>query len=74
MKTQKAPLSVMFSGYGHYKVTTTYYGKEISCTTTDMPSIDDFNSDEHERDGRELRKLRGYKSLRSECIRENSNY
>lgn len=55
--------------YGHWEVTTNYYGKEISCTTTDSMSIDDYNSDEYERDGRELRRKRGYLCLRSQCIR-----
>lgn len=69
MKTKN--LSVSPSGHGHYKVTTTHYGKEISCITSNMPAIDDFKSDEYEKDGRELRKLRGYKSLRDECIMVN---
>lgn len=37
-----------FAGYGHYKLTTTYYGKEISYTTSDMKLIDRMN-DEDER-------------------------
>ena len=66
-------LSVAVSGHGHYKIYTTYYGREISCTTSNMPAIDDFKSEEGEKDGRELRQLRGYKSLRAECIRKNKS-
>lgn len=57
------PLQVRFSGYGHWKITTTYYGKEISCTTTNSLAVDDYN-DENDR-----RSNRGYDSLRHECIR-----
>lgn len=64
-------LKVMPSGHGHYKVITTYYGKEINCVTNNMPSVDDFKSEVYEKDGRELRHLRGYRSLRNECIRKN---
>ena len=34
------------SGYGHWKVWCTYYGKEICATTTNMPAIDAFRSNE----------------------------
>jgi hypothetical protein len=64
-------LTVTPSGHGHYRVTTTHYGKEISCVTSNMPAIDDFKSEDGEKDGRELRTLRGYKSLRAECISKN---
>lgn len=69
----KHHLEVHPSGYGHYKITTIHYGKEINCTTNNMPAIDDFKSEDFEKDGRELRKLRGYRTLRGECIRKNKN-
>lgn len=67
----KPDLGVSPSGHGHYKVYTTYYGKEITCTTNNMPAIDDFKSDDGEKDGKELRTLRGYRLLRNECITKN---
>ena len=53
-----------FSGYGHYQIGILYYGKLITCITTNMSSIDDYQSDEQKR------RNRGYKSLRSEIIRK----
>ena len=67
----KSDLEIRPSGHGHYKVSTTYYGKKISCVTSNMPSVDDFKSEDGEKDGRELRQLRGYNSLKGECIRKN---
>lgn len=67
----KHKLHITPSGYGHWKIATTHYGKEISTVTTDSMSIDDYNSEDDEKDGRELRKLRGYNALRSEIIGRN---
>lgn len=60
------PLKIKFSGYGHYKVVTWHYGKEIYCTTDNMGAIDDYKSEDR------IRNNRGYKTLRKECIRKNS--
>lgn len=67
-----ADMRVIFSGHGHYRVTMTYRGKEISCITNNMPAIDDFQSEEFERDGRCNRILQGFNALRGECIRKNT--
>lgn len=67
----KHELTIRQTGYGHWKITTTHYGKEISTITTDSVSIDDYNSDPEEREGRRLRKLSGYNSLRGQIIRDN---
>ena len=64
-------LSLTPSGHGHYRVTTNYYGKKISCITNNMPAIDDYKSYQSEKDGRELKRKRGYITLRSEVIRKN---
>lgn len=64
-------IRIEHAGYGHKKITIEYYGKEISCVTTNMPAVDDYNSEEGERDGRELRSKRGYISLRDEVIRKH---
>jgi len=55
------------TGYGQWKVTTTYYGKEISMHFTDAPTYDLIYSQEH-----------GYKTaikgLISRIIFVNKNY
>lgn len=61
----------MKTGYGHWRITIEYYGKEISSTTTNSMAVDDYNCEEWEKDGRELRKNRGYNSLRNEIIRKH---
>ena len=42
MKRYKIPtyLSLLSSGHGHYKITTTFYCKEVSMITNDMRLID----------------------------------
>ena len=61
----KPALTVQFSGYGHYKISTTYYGKKIECITDNMPAVDDFKDDN------EHTSNTGYKVLRSICIAKN---
>lgn len=48
MTTQelKSRITTRFSGYGHYKVTIEYRGKEYSCITTNMSAIDRIGDDE----------------------------
>lgn len=62
-------LTIKFNGYGHWKIECDYRGKRISTVTTNSQAIDDYNSDESERDGRVLRKIRGYKTLIAEIKR-----
>ena len=64
-------LRLEFRSYGHYRIILEYYGKEISCITTNMPAVDDYKSEDGERDGRELRTKRGYEALRDEVIRKH---
>lgn len=54
-------LQIEFSGYGHFKISTTHYGKKIYCITTDVHNIDDA------RDG----KKSAIKALRKEIIEKN---
>ena len=56
-------LQINFAGYGHWKITTTHYGKEINCTTNNASAIDDA------KDG--IKKA--IKSLREEIINKNKN-
>jgi hypothetical protein len=65
-KRKKADLKVIPSGHGHYKIFTNYYSKDISCITNNMQAIDDFKSEDGDK-----RIMKGYKSLRNECIRKN---
>tara|TARA_R110000868_G_scaffold162979_1_gene395069 strand:+ start:489 stop:668 length:180 start_codon:yes stop_codon:yes gene_type:complete len=56
-------LQILFSGYGHWKITTMHYNKEICCTTNNASAIDDA------KDG--IKKA--IKSLRKEIINKNKN-
>ena len=42
MRKSERITRVRFSGYGHYKVTISYYGKEYTATIDDMTLIDDY--------------------------------
>jgi len=57
-------LTILFSGYGHWKISTTHYGKEIYCITTNSRAVDDA------RDG----KKSAINSLRREVIEINKTY
>jgi hypothetical protein len=59
----KNQVTIKSNGHGHYKITTNYYNKEISCITTNTIAIDDAS------DG----KLLAIKELRKEIIRKNKN-
>jgi hypothetical protein len=60
-------LQVMFSGHGHWKITTTHYGKTISTVTTNSQAIDDYKDDDQRLSNR------GKRELRNEIIRNNQN-
>jgi hypothetical protein len=61
------PLQVRFSSYGHWKITTEHYGKEITCTTNNSLAVDDYKDDNNRRSNQ------GYDKLRAECIRVNKS-
>jgi hypothetical protein len=48
-------VSFSFSGYGHYKVTIIYRGKEYKCTTTNIEAIDAAKEGDNEK-GRPTRR------------------
>lgn len=56
------------TSYGHWRISTDYYGKEISCITTNSIAIDNYNSEDDERKGRKLRRKMGAADLRNEII------
>lgn len=64
-------ISILFSAHGHWKISMQYRNKTISCITTNSTAIDDYRCDEFEKDGRVLRKKRGYEKLKSELVRKN---
>jgi len=66
-------LSVMKTGYGHWKITCDYRGKRISTTTTDSESVDLWNSDRAERNCQGYSMLRGYSTLCAEIVRANKD-
>lgn len=39
-------INISFSGYGHFKISTTYRGKEYSAITTNTLAIDRYNDDD----------------------------
>lgn len=59
------------AGYGHYRISMMYRGREISCITTNMPAIDNYKSDPDEKHWWYMRRKRvniGYEDLRRELI------
>lgn len=64
-------ISILPNGYGHWKISMDYRNKTISTITNNSTAIDDYNTDEFEKDGRELRKKRGYNQLKRELVRVN---
>jgi len=66
----KKILTVMPSGYGHWKITTTHYGKRISCTTNNSMAIDTYQCNDAEW---KRGSVGAYNELRREIIRKNKN-
>lgn len=46
MKKYERIYRVSPSGHGHYNITVEYYGRLITATTSDMPTLDKYKSDE----------------------------
>jgi len=57
-------LTILFSGYGHWKIITTHYGKEIYTITTDAHAVSDA------KDGKKY----AIKLLRRDIIQKNKTY
>ena len=72
MKKEQLPYNLLPSGHGHYSYLIKFRGKEYKTTTSNMHATDDMRSEEAQRDGRELRQLRGAKALRREAIRNHN--
>jgi len=73
MTTQelKSKVSTSFAGYGHFKVTIDYRGKQYTCTTTNTMAIDKIGDDTITRDGFYTTEKQALQSLYDECKRTN---
>lgn len=71
----KNTIQIQQTGYDHWKITTSYRGKQISCTTTDSISIDNYRSDMDDRERGVMGQTRkqAAQSLRNQIIRANHN-
>lgn len=72
MKQEQYPYNVLPAGHGHYTYLIMFRGKEYRTTTNNTHATDDFRSEDGEKDGRELRRLRGARALRAEAIRRHN--
>lgn len=63
-------ITILPSGYGHWKISMQYYNKTIITITNNSQAIDDYKSEDWEKDGRVLRKNRGYNLLKNELVNE----
>jgi hypothetical protein len=66
-------LSVLKTGYGHYRISCDYRGKRISTVTTDAHSVDEWRNDPTDRDRWGYPVLRGYRTLCAEIVRANKD-
>ena len=55
---RKYDLTFEFAGYGHYKLTTTRYGKPVSMITTDMDLIDKIKDGSNAARNEAIRRVR----------------
>ena len=65
-------LTILPSGYGHWKISCDYRGKQIHAITTNSVAIDNFNSDPFEKKDGRNRVKEGYQDLINEIIRKNT--
>ena len=69
-ETNERNLVIKFAGYGQYTLSIEYYGKVISCHSTNSIAVDDYNSNEGEKKDGCNRIKTGYVSLCNEVIRK----
>jgi len=64
-------IQIQFSGYGHWKISTTIRGKEKQTITTNSIAVDNYNSDmnDRERGAMGQTKKQAAKSLYNEIAR-----
>jgi len=70
-------ISIMLSGYGHFKITTTYRNRDISTVTTNTLAIDRYRDNESparaHKDGHFTRN-QAANALYNEIVRNNVEY
>ena len=69
----KHNLTILPSGYGHWKISCDYRGKRISCITNDSEAVDNFKSERGDKRNGYNRILSGYCTLINEIIRNYKN-
>ena len=74
MKNYQFPYSLIPAGYGHYSFIIQFRGKEYKTVTNNMRAVDDYHSEEGERDPhtKALRVNQGATALRNEAIRKHN--
>lgn len=66
-------LDIQQTGYGHWRVTMDYRGKRIGAVTTNSAAVDNFRSEQGERDNSGRNRIKaGYEDLCNEIIRGNN--
>lgn len=65
-------LTITLKGYGHWKISCEWYGKTLKTVTTNSIAVDDFRSEQGEKDEYGCnRNKQGYESLCNEIKRKN---
>lgn len=74
MKNYQFPFRLIPAGHGQYSYLIRYRGKIYRTVTTNMGAVDDYHSEEGERDPRTkaLRVNQGATALRAEAIRTHN--
>lgn len=67
-------LTIRKTGYGHFKISCLWYGREYSTTTTDTVSVDNFRSEDDEKWEGRNRVLYGYECLCGQIKNANFRY
>ena len=65
-------LTVIKTGYGHWKISCDYRSKRINTVTTNSVAVDNFNSEFGEKQDNRNRVKEGYEDLINEIIRVNN--
>ena len=67
-KSIKHSITIMPAGFGHYNVTVhNWHKKDKTFVTNNTSAINDWNSQDGEKDGKAVRKIRAYKFFMWMC-------
>lgn len=67
-------VNVTFEGYGHYKVTIKYRGKEYHCTSTNTIAVDRMRDDHNDSESCYPTPRQAMQALYDECKNKNNLY